>query len=247
MGSENQVALVTGGSRGIGRAISEILAEAGYEIILTYVSRPEEAEVSVEKITQRGGKATAFALNVSDERAVNDFFANEIKDRRNLHILINNAGIVKDGPLLRMKEDAFRRIIDVNLCGAFFCMREAAKIMVRRRAGRIINIASVVGQMGNFGQANYSAAKAGLIGLTKTCAKELASRNITVNAVAPGLIETDMTTTLSEELRAVYLEQIPLNRFGLAKEVAEAVAFLASERASYITGQVIGVNGGLYM
>lgn len=247
MASENPVALVTGGSRGIGRAIAQALARDGFRIILTYVSRPEDAERVVEAIAGAGGAASAFALNVADESAVNDFFSSEIKDRYDLAVLVNNAGIVKDGPLLRMKSEAFSRVLDVNLCGAFYCLREAAKIMVRRRSGRIINIASVVGQMGNFGQANYSAAKAGLIGLTKTTAKELASRNITVNAVAPGFIETDMTSSLDEAIRATYLEQIPLKRFGVIGDVAEAVAFLASDRASYITGQVIAVNGGLYM
>lgn len=247
MASENPVALVTGGSRGIGRAIAQALARDGFRIILTYVSRPEDAEDVVEAIAGAGGTASAFALNVADESAVNDFFYSEIKDRCDLAVLVNNAGIVKDGPLLRMKSDAFSRVLDVNLRGAFYCLREAAKIMVRRRSGRIINIASVVGQMGNFGQANYSAAKAGLIGLTKSSAKELASREITVNAVAPGFIETDMTSSLDEAIRATYLEQIPLKRFGVIEDVAEAVAFLASDRASYITGQVIAVNGGLYM
>lgn len=248
MDSETQVAVVTGGSRGIGRAIAETLAQAGHRIILTYVSRPAEAASVVETIQARGGEAAAFALDVSDEKAVVDFFSTEItRNAASLAVLVNNAGIVKDGPLLRMKNEAFRHVLDVNLCGAFYCSREAAKIMVRKRTGRIINIASVVGQMGNFGQANYSAAKAGLIGLTKTCARELAARNITVNAIAPGFIETDMTIGIDEALRASYLEQIPLKRLGSAQEVADAVAFLASDKAGYITGQVIAVNGGMYM
>ena len=246
MTSDSPVAVVTGGSRGIGRAIAETLALAGHKIMLTYVSRPVEAANVVETIRAKGGEAAAFALNVADEQAVCDFFATEIKEV-NLAVLVNNAGVVKDGPLLRMKGEAFRHVLDVNLCGAFYCSREAAKIMVRKRRGRIINIASVVGQMGNFGQANYTAAKAGLIGLTRTCARELAGRNITVNAIAPGFVETDMTSGLDEALRASYLEQIPLKRMGEAQEVADAAAFLASDRAAYITGQVIAVNGGLYM
>lgn len=247
MASDSPVAVVTGGSRGIGRAICETLALAGYRIILTYVSRPAEAANVVDIIRAKGGQAAAFALDVADGAAVGDFFATEIRDAVDLAVLVNNAGVVKDGPLLRMKSEAFRHVLDVNLCGAFYCSREAAKIMVRKRRGRIINIASVVGQMGNFGQANYTAAKAGLIGLTKTCARELAARNITVNAIAPGFIETDMTRGIDESLRAAYLEQIPLKRLGEAQEVADVAAFLASEKAAYITGQIIAVNGGLYM
>ena len=161
-------------------------------------------------------------------------------------MLVNNAGITKDGFLVRMKDDDFDRVITINLRGAFICTREAAKIMTKARHGRIVNISSVVGQMGNAGQANYSAAKAGLLGLTKSCAKELAARQITVNAVAPGFIETDMTAALSDEVRASYEAAIPLKRMGTAQEIADAVAFLASDRAAYITGQVLAVNGGMY-
>lgn len=243
---ESPSALVTGGSRGIGKAIALGLASSGFQIILTYVSRADEAEKTVEDIRKTGGKALAFALDVGDPPAVEALFATEIKDKINLSALINNAGITRDGLLLRMKDEAFERVVDVNLTGAFVCSREAAKIMTKRRFGRIINISSVVGQMGNAGQTNYSASKAGLIGLTKACARELASRNITVNAVAPGFIETEMTAGLDEATSRAYIESIPLKRLGLAEDVANAVVFLASDKASYITGQVIAVNGGLY-
>lgn len=239
-------ALVTGGSRGIGRAIARALARDGFSVILTYVSRPEDAELTVESIRLAGGEACAFALDVGDAAAVADFFATEIKGKVDLAVLVNNAGITRDGFLVRMKTEDFDRVLQVNLGGAFQCSREAAKIMSRQRHGRIINIASVVGQMGNAGQANYCAAKAGLIGLTKSNARELASRGITVNAVAPGFIETDMTAKLGEDLLNAYRSSIPLGRMGTPEDVAEAVAFLASERASYITGQVIAVNGGMY-
>ena len=174
------------------------------------------------------------------------FFAEHIKGKVNLAVLVNNAGITKDGFLVRMKDDDFDRVITINLRGAFICTREAAKIMTKARHGRIVNISSVVGQMGNAGQANYSAAKAGLLGLTKSCAKELAARQITVNAVAPGFIETDMTAALSDDVRASYEAAIPLKRMGTAQEIADAVAFLASDKAAYITGQVLAVNGGMY-
>lgn len=244
---ETPTALVTGGSRGIGRAVAKALARDGMQILITYVSKPEEAEKTLDEIAVAGGTAAAFGLDVADYQAVADLFKTEIRDRLNLACLVNNAGITKDALLLRMKDEAFDRVIDVNLKGAFACLREAAKIMARKRQGRIINISSVVGQMGLAGQPNYSAAKAGLIGLTKSAARELAPRAVTVNAIAPGFIETDMTAALDAKIRDAYLAQIPLARFGLASEVAETAAFLASERAAYITGQVIAVNGGLYM
>lgn len=247
--SENEArlpcALVTGGSRGIGRAIAEKLAKDGYQVILTYVNRAAEAVAVVENIKKAGGDAQTFALNVGDGEAVKDFFATEIKSR-NLRILVNNAGITHDGLLLRMSDENFAHVIDINLLGAFSCIREAAKIMSKNRFGRIVNISSVVGQMGNAGQSNYSAAKAGLIGLTKACAKELASRDITVNAVAPGFIDTDMTANLDAATRDEYKKVIPLGRFGTVEDVAGAVSFLVSPAASYITGQVLAVNGGLY-
>lgn len=239
-------ALVTGGSRGIGRAIALTLARDGYQVLLTYVSRPEEAQETVDAIVCAGGSAQAAALNVGDGEAVSAFFAEQIKDKVRLAALVNNAGITKDGFLVRMKDEDFDRVLNINLRGAFLCTREAAKIMSRNRYGRIVNISSVVGQMGNAGQINYAAAKAGLLGLTKSCAKELAARNITVNAVAPGFIETDMTAGLADDVRAAYAEAIPLKRMGTAQEIADAVSFLASDKAAYITGQVLGVNGGMY-
>ena len=239
-------ALVTGGSRGIGRAIAVTLAAAGLQVYLTYVSKPDEAEQTVSAIEQAGGTARAFRVDVADAASVAAFFQDEIKDKVSLEVLVNNAGITKDGLVLRMKDEDFDRVLGVNLRGAFVCLREAAKIMTRQRRGRIVNIASVVGQMGNAGQINYAAAKAGLIGVTKSAAKELAGRSITVNAVAPGFIETDMTAALSDEARQAYARDIPLGRLGTAQDVADAVAFLASDKAAYITGQVLAVNGGLY-
>lgn len=239
-------ALVTGASRGIGRAIALALAARGLNVYVTYASKADEARSVVASIEAAGGKAAAFKLDVSDSEAVAAFFSAEIKDKVHLAVLVNNAGITKDGFVVRMKDEDFDNVLGVNLRGAFVCAREAAKIMSRQRQGRIINITSVVGQMGNAGQANYCAAKAGLIGLTKSLAKELASRNITVNAVAPGFIETDMTSGLPAEARETYAKAIPLGRFGTAEDVAEAVSFLASPGAAYITGQVIAVNGGLY-
>lgn len=244
--NESRSVLVTGGSRGIGKAIARVLAREGFQVVLTYVSKPEEAANVVNEIKSNGGVASAFALDVGDPAAIEDFFASEIKDRINLFALVNNAGITRDGLLLRMKDEAFDTVIDINLRGAFVCSREAAKIMSKKRIGRMVNITSVVGQTGNAGQINYSASKAGLIGLTKACAKELASRNITVNAVAPGFIATEMTAVLDEKVKQGILNSIPLGRYGTVEDVAETVAFLVSDRASYITGQIIGVNGGLY-
>ena len=238
--------LVTGGSRGIGQAIAETLAHNGYQVVLTYNSDAQRADEVVNKIQAAGGQASAFKLDIGDSQALRDFFAQEIKNKVNLYGLVNNAGITKDGLLIRMKEDDFTRVIDVCLKGTFLATQEAAKIMTKNRVGRIVNLASVVGLMGNPGQANYVAAKAGIIGLTKTCAKELASRQITCNAIAPGFIETDMTKGIDEETRQRYIEAIPLKRMGQAQDVANACAFLISEEASYITGQVLSVNGGMY-
>ncbi len=239
-------ALVTGGSRGLGRATALTLAREGFEVFITYVSKPEEAAQTVAAIEQAGGKARAFRVDVADSDAVTAFFQNEIKDKVDLAVLVNNAGITKDALILRMKDEDFDRVLNINLRGAFLCLREAAKIMVKQRHGRIVNITSVVGQMGNASQINYSSAKAGLIGMTKSAAKELAARDITVNAVAPGFIETDMTAVLTQEARDAYAKAIPLGRMGSAQDVADAVAFLASDKAAYITGQVLAVNGGLY-
>lgn len=239
-------ALVTGGSRGIGKAIALALGETGLQVYLTYVSKATEAEAVAAEIIARGGKARAFQLDVGDSAAVADFFQAEIKDKVLLSALVNNAGITKDNLMLRMKDEDWDKVLNVNLRGPFICLREAAKVMTKQRQGSIVNIVSVAGQMGNPGQANYSAAKAGLIGLTKTAAKELASRNITVNAVAPGFIVSDMTDVLGEDLRKLYQEQIPLKRFGTVEDIANAVTFLVSDKARYITGQVLAVNGGMY-
>ena len=236
MSEQLSTALVTGGSRGIGKAIAETLAKAGYQVYLTYVSKADEAEAVARNIVAAGGKACAFRLDVADAEAVAAFFKERIKDQVELDVLVNNAGINED----------FDRVIQTNLRGAFVCVREAAKIMTRQRHGRIINISSVVGQMGNAGQINYASAKAGLIGLTKSAAKELAGRNVTVNAVAPGFVETDMTASLPDDVRAAYIDAIPLKRLGTPQDIADAVAFLASPGAGYITGQVIAVNGGMY-
>ena len=239
-------ALVTGGSRGIGKAIALALGEQGLQVYLTYASKAAEAEAVAAEIVAKGGRARAFALNVGNSEAIASFFQSEIRDKVLLAALVNNAGITKDGLMLRMKDEDWDAVLGVNLRGPFICLREAAKIMTKQRRGRIVNIVSVVGQMGNAGQANYCAAKAGLIGLTKSMAKELAMRNITVNAVAPGFIETDMTAALSGEVRETYAKAVPLGRFGAPEDVAEAVVYLASPGAGYVTGQVLAVNGGLY-
>lgn len=239
-------ALVTGGSRGLGRTIATTLATLGVQVYMTYVSKPDEAARTVQAIEAAGGKAAAFRVDVADSEAVTAFFQTEIKDKVDLCALVNNAGITKDGFVIRMKDEDFDQVLNINLRGAFLCLREAAKLMTRQRHGRIVNITSVVGQMGNAAQVNYASAKAGLIGMTKSAAKELASRSITVNAVAPGFIETDMTAALSDEMREAYAKSIPLGRMGSAQDVADAVAFLVSDKASYITGQVLAVNGGLY-
>ncbi|WP_457572551.1 3-oxoacyl-[acyl-carrier-protein] reductase [Desulfovulcanus sp.] len=247
MGELVKTALITGGSRGIGKATALRLARMGYQIFLTYVSKPELAEEVCSEIKGQGGQAKAFALNIGDWDQVVNFFKEKIKGQVFLEVLVNNAGMTQDGLLIRMNKEQWENVIQVNLTGSFVCLQQAAKIMIKQRYGRIINITSVTGQAGNPGQANYTSAKAGMIGLTKTAALELASRNITVNAVAPGFITTDMTAGLPEDLQNEYLKKIPLKRFGTAEDIAEAVAFLASKEASYITGQVLNVNGGMYM
>ncbi|MFW6054594.1 MAG: 3-oxoacyl-[acyl-carrier-protein] reductase [Thermodesulfobacteriota bacterium] len=242
-----ETVLVTGGSRGIGRAIAETMGARGWQVFLTYVHQQEQAEAVCRRIISDGGKAAAFALDISDRDGVAAFFKEKIKGRVHLGVLVNNAGLTKDGLLLRMKRNDWDSVLGVNLDGPFACLQEAAKIMIRQKKGRIINISSVVGQSGNPGQANYCAAKAGIIGLTKSAAQELGVRNITVNAVAPGFVSTDMTRELDSEARKKFLERIPLGRLGEPEDIAETVAWLASDRAAYITGQVIAVNGGLYM
>ncbi|MBF0480907.1 MAG: 3-oxoacyl-[acyl-carrier-protein] reductase [Desulfovibrionaceae bacterium] len=247
MTSTQRIALVTGGSRGIGAACAKRLAADGFSVYLTYVSRPEAAQAVCEAIAAGGGTARAFALDTADRDAVAAFFGSEIKDQGVLQVLVNNAGVTRDGLIMRMKDEDWDAVIGVNLSGAFACLREAAKIMLKQRSGRIVNITSVVGMTGNAGQANYASAKAGLIGLTKAAALELASRGVTVNAVAPGFIETDMTASLPEKVREELLGRIPLKRLGQAEDVAAAVSYLASDQAAYVTGQVLSVNGGMYM
>ena len=241
-----RTALVTGGSRGIGAAVAARLARDGFAVILTFVSKPEAATAVADAIIADGGTARALRLDTGDPVAVAAFFSEHVKGC-DLHVLVNNAGITRDGLLLRMKDEDFDAVIRVNLIGAFTCLREAAKIMLKRRSGRIVNIASVVGQAGNAGQANYAAAKAGLIGLTKAAALELAPRDITVNAVAPGFVETDMTAALSDAAKASLAERIPARRACTPGEIAAAVSYLVSDEAAYVTGQVLGINGGMYM
>lgn len=247
MNGTRKTVLVTGGTRGIGRAIVKSLAARDYQVYFTYVSRPELARGLCDEIAEAGGTVRGFQLDVGDWDAVEEFFASEIKDKVFLEVLVNNAGITKDGLLVRMKREQWEQVLAVNLTGAFVCLQQAAKIMMKQRQGRIVNISSVSGQAGNAGQANYCAAKAGLIGLTKTAALELAPRGITVNAIAPGFIETDMTDALPQDLRDKYLERIPLGALGSAQAIADAVVYFASDQAAYVTGQILGVNGGMYM
>lgn len=242
----NQVALVTGASRGIGRAIALKLASEGAFVIATATSE-SGASATVGEITAQGGKGTAVKLNVSNSLEVEALFQAIVAEHGRLDILVNNAGITKDGLLMRMKEEEWDSVLDTNLKGAFLCMKAASKVMTKARYGRMVNISSVVGEMGNPGQVNYCASKAGMFGMTKSAARELAKRNVTVNAVAPGFIETDMTAVLPEKTREALLQQIPLERLGSPEDVANAVYFLVSPLAGYITGQVVSVNGGMYM
>lgn len=250
---KQRIVVVTGGSRGIGRAICIALAAPDTHVYFNYFSPSDpdaEAEAAAETeklVADAGGSASSSSVNIAQEKEVVSFFEEILDKSGRIDVLVNNAGITKDGLLVRMKETDWDIVLDINLKGAFTCTRIAAKAMMKQRCGRIINMASVVGVTGNAGQANYSASKAGLIALTKTAAKELASRGITVNAIAPGFIETDMTALLSEKARNAMLDQVPLGRPGQPEDVAAVVAFLASESASYLTGQVIHVSGGMYM
>ncbi len=243
---KGQVALVTGASRGIGQAISLKLASEGVFVIAT-ATTDTGANATVAAILAQGGAAQAVRLDVADSAAVEALFKKIAAEHGRLDILVNNAGITKDGLMMRMKDSDWDSVLDTNLKGTFNCMREASKLMTKARYGRVVNISSVVGEMGNPGQANYCASKAGLFGLTKSAARELAKRNITVNAVAPGFIETDMTAALPEKGREALLQNIPMERLGSADDVAYAVGFLVSPQAAYITGQVLSVNGGMYM
>ncbi|MCS5620926.1 MAG: 3-oxoacyl-[acyl-carrier-protein] reductase [Nitrospinaceae bacterium] len=243
---QNKVALVTGGAQGIGKTISEELVQNGAHVVLGDVNL-EGAQATAEAINNNGGSASAVKIDVSNPAEVKQVFDSILKDKKPIDIMINNAGITRDGLMVRMKEADWDRVLNINLKGTFLCSQQAAKQMMKQKSGAIVNIASIVGVMGNFGQANYSASKAGVIGLTKTLAREVASRGIRVNAVAPGFIDTEMTQVLDESVRQKLIEQIPLAKLGLPEDVARCVAFLVSDRSSYITGQVINVNGGMLM
>ena len=243
---KDRVALITGGAQGIGKIVGEELARQGAHVILGDVNL-EGAEKSANEIKSSGGSASAVALNVTDADAVQKCFDSVSKEFKLLDILVNNAGITRDGLLMRMKEADWDLVLSINLKGSFLCSQQAVKQMMKQKSGSIVNVASIVGLMGNAGQANYSASKAGLIGLTKTTAREVASRGIRVNAIAPGFIDTAMTQVLDEKVRERLIEQIPLARLGLPEDIANCISFLVSDRASYITGQVISINGGMLM
>lgn len=240
-----KIALVTGGGRGIGRAIALTLAGYGADVAVNYSGSREKAEAVAGEIRGLGRRAAAIKADISNREDCVRLFEETEKELGKIDILVNNAGITRDNLAIRMSEEEFEQVMDTNLKGAFFCMQLAAKSMLRQRKGRIVSISSISGVRGNAGQINYCAAKAGIVGMTKCLAKELASRNITVNAVAPGYIDTDMTAVLPEKVKEAVLAQVPLGRMGRPEDIAETVAFLASDRAAYITGQTIMVDGGM--
>ena len=242
----DKVAIVTGASRGIGRAIALALASQGAKVVASARNAEALAQLA-EEIKAQGGDALAVVGDVALEDDANNLVKQAVEAYGQVDVFVNNAGITRDGLLLRMKNDDWDAVLDTNLKGAFLCTRAVAKVMSKQRSGRIINISSVVGEMGNAGQANYCASKAGLLGLTKSVARELARRNVTVNAITPGFITTEMTEDMTEKAQETMTEQIPLGRPGSAADVANAVIFLASDQSAYITGQVLGVNGGMYM
>lgn len=244
---EGKVAVVTGASRGIGRAIALKLANEGAKVVVNYSGSQAKAEEVVAMIQENGGEAIAVQASVSKTEEVTALMDATVKTFGSLDILVNNAGITRDNLLMRMKEDEWDDVLDTNLKGVFLCTKAVTRQMMKQRAGRIINISSIVGVAGNAGQANYVAAKAGVIGLTKTTAKELASRNILVNAIAPGFIETEMTDQLPEDIKQGMLMQIPLAKLGQPEDIAKAVAFLASDDANYMTGQTLHIDGGMVM
>jgi len=242
-----RVALVTGGSRGIGKAISLALAREGADVVVDHLEQKEEANEVVEEIRRMGRHALAFQTDVRDFDKVVNMVEQTIEEFGKIDILVNNAGIVRDKTLKNMKKEEWEIIIDTNLSGVFNCIKAVITYMEERKNGKIINISSVIGEIGNFGQANYAAAKAGVIGLTKSVAKEVARKGITVNAVAPGFTETGMLKTIPESVKEQILKQIPMGRFAIPEDIAKVVVFLTSDDANYITGQVINVNGGYYM
>jgi 3-oxoacyl-[acyl-carrier protein] reductase len=242
-----KVAVVTGGSRGIGRATAEVLAEQGAHVVINYVSNEASAREVADGIQSRGGKAELLQFDVASGEAAEKAIAEAAKRIGRLDILVANAGISIDGLLLRLKDDDFDRILGINVKGAVSCARAAIKVMMRAKTGRVIFLSSVVGEMGNAGQTAYAASKAAILGVTKSLAREYASRSITVNAVTPGYVDTDMTSHLSDEQRGQMLAAVPLARTGTGREVAATIAFLASDEASYVTGHALRVNGGMYM
>ena len=244
---ENKIVLVTGAGREIGASIAKRFASEGAEVIVNYSGNDEAAQKTVDEITATGGQAQKYKCSVNDSESVKVMIDEIIKEFGRIDILVNNAGITKDGLMLRMTDEDFDRVIDVNLKGTFNCTKYVSKYMLKQKSGKIINISSVVGLSGNAGQVNYSASKAGIIGITKSAAKELSSRGITVNAVAPGYVDTDMTKVLSDNIRNEILKNIPLQRMGNVEDISNCVTFLASEDASYITGQVISVDGGMHI
>ncbi len=247
MGLTGKCAVVTGASRGIGRAIALELARLGARVVVNYSGSADKAAQVVEEIEANGGEAIAVQANVASGESVQQLMQTAISTYGSIDILVNNAGITRDNLLMRMKDDEWDDVLNTNLKGVFLCTKAVARQMMKQRAGRIINISSIVGVVGNPGQANYVAAKAGVIGLTKTTAQELASRNILVNAIAPGFITTEMTDSLPEELKQTMLKQIPLAKLGQPEDIAKAVAFFASDSANYITGQTLQVDGGMVM
>ena len=244
---EGKIALVTGASRGIGRQIALTLGREGAAVIVNYNGSAAKAEEVVKEIEAAGGRAEAVQCNVSDFESCGRMMADVVSRYGRLDILVNNAGITRDNLLMKMSEEDFDAVINTNLKGVFNCIKHISRQMLKQKAGRIINISSVSGVLGNAGQANYCAAKAGVIGITKSAARELASRGITVNAVAPGFIATEMTDVLSDSVKAAAAEQIPMKHFGSTEDIAQTVAFLASDKAGYITGQVLSIDGGMAM